>query len=206
MRAIVASLSMLVAMLLAGCPKHVPPPPPAPAPAPAPPEPPIVDAKACKRATRVVVEKSARRLTADCIAGGRVVFPIALAREPGPKRKQGDQRMPEGEYTIAGPARTSRFHLFIPFDYPSRADAARALAEGRIDRRVHDAIAYAHDRGRLPPQDTALGGVLGIHGEGVRWRGDLDLNWTEGCVAVTDRAIEQLARLVRRGTPLRIVP
>jgi murein L,D-transpeptidase YafK len=195
-----------LACALAGCPKPAAPPPPAPAPAPAPQEPPIVDAATCRRAVRIEVRKSERKLLADCVSGGRVVYPIALAREPGAKRTQGDQRMPEGDYAIAGPPHTSRFHLFIPIDYPSRADAARALAEKRIDRAAHDAIAHAHQHGRMPPQDTALGGALGIHGEGVRWRGDLDLNWTEGCVAVTDRAIEQLARLVRRGTPVRIVP
>jgi len=80
------------------------------------------------------------------------------------------------------------------------------LAERRIDAATHDAIVAAHAHGRMPPQDTPLGGGLGIHGEGVRWRGDLDLDWTEGCVAVTDRAIEQLARLVRRGTPIEILP
>lgn len=206
-RAITATtMSVLVACALAGCPKKVPPPPPAPTPAPVPAPPPIVDPSACKRVVRIEVSKSERRLTGDCVGGGRVVFPIALARERGPKQKQGDHRMPEGDYAIAGPPRTSRFHLFIPIDYPGRADAARALAEKRIDRTVHDAIAHAHAKRRLPPQDTALGGELGIHGEGVRWRGDLLLNWTEGCIALTDRAIEQLARLVRRGTPIRIVP
>jgi L,D-transpeptidase catalytic domain len=199
------SVSLLLAAALAGCPKRVPPPPPAPPPAPAP-LPPIVDPSACGRALRIEVSKSERQLVAECSAGGRVVFPIALSRDRGPKRAQGDHKMPEGDYAIAGPARKSRFHLFIPIDYPGRADAERALAERRIDRATFDAIARAHARRRLPPQDTALGGALGLHGEGARWRGELDLNWTEGCIALSDRGIEQLARLVRRGTPLRIVP
>lgn len=205
-RAITATtMSVLVGCALAGCPKKVPPPAPVPAPAPAA-LPPIVDPSACKRVVRIEVSKSERVLTGECSAGGRVVFPIALARERGPKREQGDHRMPEGDYVIAGPARTSRFHLFIPIDYPGRADAKLALAEQRIDRSAYDAITHAHAKGRMPPQDTPLGGMLGIHGEGVRWRGDLALNWTEGCIAVTDRAVEQLARLARRGTPIRIVP
>jgi L,D-transpeptidase catalytic domain len=199
------TMSMLLAIALIGCPKKLPP-PPAPTPAPAPPLPPIVDPSACGRAVRIVVSKADRQLTIDCSAGGRVVFPIALARDRGPKRAQGDHRMPEGDYAIAGPARESRFHLFLPIDYPGRADAERALAERRIDRAAYDAIARAHAQRRMPPQDTALGGALGFHGEGARWRGDLDLNWTEGCVALTDRAVEQLARLVRRGTPVRIDP
>jgi len=202
--AIATTASLLLAIALIGCPKPAPP-PLAPAPSPAP-LPPIVEPSACGRAVRVVVSKAERRATIECSAGGRVVFPIALSRDRGPKRAEGDHRMPEGEYAIAGRARKSRFHLFVPIDYPSRADAERALAEHRIDRATFDAIAQAHAERRMPPQDTPLGGALGLHGEGARWRGELDLNWTEGCVALSDRAIEQLAKLVRRGTPVRIDP
>jgi murein L,D-transpeptidase YafK len=177
----------------------VPPPAPPAPPAPAPPA-------ACERVARIEVSKSARTLTAECEGGARLVFPVALAREPGPKRRAGDLRMPEGEYRIAGAARASRFGLFLPIDYPSPADAARGLAAGVIAREAYDAIVRAHERGALPPQDTALGGHLGLHGEGERWRGDLDLDWTEGCVALADAAIGRLARLVARGTPVAIHP
>lgn len=155
---------------------------------------------------RIEVSKSARTLAAHCEGGASLVFPVALAREPGPKRRAGDLRMPEGEYRIAGAARASRFGLFLPIDYPSAADAARGLADGVIGREAYAAIARAHARGEPPPQDTALGGQLGLHGEGARWRGDLDLDWTEGCVALADEAIDRLARLVARGTPVRITP
>jgi len=202
--AMAALLLAAVGAAIAGCPKK---PPRTPAPAPAPPQPPgPIDPGACGRVLRIEVRKSERLLAGDCEAGGYVAFPIALSREAGPKRVQGDHRMPEGDYAIAGPPQTSRFHLFVPIDYPSVADADRALAEKRIDRETRDAIASAHADGRMPPQDTALGGAIGIHGEGVRWHGDLLLNWTEGCVAVSDSAIEDLARLVRRGTPVRILP
>ena len=138
------------------------------------------------------------------MGGGTLEFPIALSRERGPKRVAGDERMPEGDYRFIGPPRKSRFYGFIPIDYPSRADADRAFAEGRITKEEHAAIGHSHRLGRLPPQNTPLGGALGIHGEGPRWRGDLALNWTYGCIAVTDLAIAQLAKLVRPGTPLHI--
>lgn len=194
--------ALLAASWLAACPK--PSPPPAPSVPSAPPA--TGEPTACLRAERIHVRKAERSLTLYCVGGAVLTFPIALSRERGPKRARGDQRMPEGEYRIAGPPRTSRFHRFIPFDYPSRADADLALAEKRIDAATHAAIARAHARRRMPPQDTPLGGALGLHGEGVRWRGDLALNWTEGCVAVTDAAIEQISNLVRPGTPIRIEP
>jgi murein L,D-transpeptidase YafK len=201
MRRATAAFAIAASVALAGCPKKPTPAPEPPPPAPAPPVP-----TTCERVERILVVKSLRTLTAECAGGAQLVFQIALSRERGPKRRQGDQRMPEGDYRISGPPRTSRFHVFIPFDYPSRADADLALKEGRIGKETHAAIARAHARKRMPPQDTPLGGVLGIHGEGPRWRGDLKLNWTEGCVAVSDKAIEQLARLVRVGMPVRIEP
>jgi len=160
----------------------------------------------CKRAERIEVSKTQRSLTVRCVGGGTLTFPIALSRERGPKRVANDDRMPEGAYRIAGPPRKSRFYVFIPIDYPSRADADRGLKEGLITKDVHAAIALAHREGRLPPQDTPLGGLLGLHGEGVRWRGDLALNWTAGCIALADPAIAQLARLTRPGTPVQITP
>lgn len=181
-------------------------PPVAPPPAPEPkPETPTASLP-CKRAERIAVSKSRRSLTVHCVEGGTLTFPIALSRERGPKRFVGDDRMPEGAYRVAGPPRKSRFFVFIPLDYPSRADADRGLEAGLITKDEHAAIARAQRDGRLPPQDTRLGGLIGIHGEGPRWRGDLDLNWTQGCIAVTDLAITQIGRLTRPGTPVQITP
>jgi murein L,D-transpeptidase YafK len=178
--------------------------PPAPPAPPPPAEAPV--APPCTRAERLEVSKSQRSLTVRCVGGGTLTFPIALARERGPKRADGDQRMPEGEYHIADAARKSRFHLFIPIDYPSSADADLALQEGRITKDERAVIARAHQARRMPPQDTALGGLVGIHGEGKRWQGDNLLNWTEGCIAISDASIDQLAKLVRPGTPVSIAP
>jgi murein L,D-transpeptidase YafK len=137
-----------------------------------------------------------------------VSFTVALGRAPfGPKQGRGDLRTPEGLYHVSGAARRSRFHRFLPIDYPSLADAERARAEGRLAGRDLERIAAAHARGQTPPADTPLGGDLGFHGEGERWRGDSEhLDWTYGCLAMTDERIEFLAARVRRGTPVRILP
>ena len=199
--------ALLLALGLAACAllhRASPPPPPA-EPIPPPPAPAPL-ATPCTRIERIEVRKSERRLVAECVGGGRLELPIALSREPGPKRRHGDQRAPEGDYRIVGYARPSRFHRFLPIDYPSDADADRALAEGRISESEREAIAAAHRGGSLPPQDTPLGGFVGFHGEGQRWQGDLDLDWTNGCFALEDEAMDQLAELTLPGTPVRIVP
>jgi murein L,D-transpeptidase YafK len=200
-RLAVCAAAALAAGLLACA--HQPPPAPPP---PAEPEPPP-PAAACERIERIVVRKTERVLVAACEGGAELRLPVALARATGPKRARGDQRMPEGDYRIAGPVRPSqRFHRFLPIDYPALADADRALAEGRIGRAEHAAIARAHREGRLPPQETALGGHLGFHGEGRRWRGSGALDWTEGCVALSDADMERLGALAAPGTPVRIEP
>ncbi|MFO0690628.1 MAG: L,D-transpeptidase [Myxococcota bacterium] len=174
---------------------------------PEPSPPPDPSSLPCERVVRIEVRKAERHLIAACEGGGLRLFEIALSREPvGPKLRGGDQRIPEGDYHLAGDPRPSRFHRFIPIDYPSIADADRALASRLIPNEDHHRIVAAHAAGRMPPQDTRLGGLLGFHGEGRRWRGDLDLDWTEGCVAVTDEAIDWLARHAPRGTPVSIRP
>jgi murein L,D-transpeptidase YafK len=153
------------------------------------------------------VRKASRRLEAHCEGGGVVAMTVALGREPGPKRRAGDHRTPEGAYRVAGPARRSRFHRFLPIDYPAPADADLALREGRLSRADHARILAAHARGGLPPQDTPLGGQLGLHGEGERWRGDsAHLDWTYGCLGLRDGDLDFLAARAPRGTPLRILP
>jgi hypothetical protein len=53
----------------------------------------------------------------------------------------------------------------------------------------------------MPPQNTPLGGFLGIHGIG---RGDIRIHrafhWTQGCVAVTNEEMNALAHWIREDT------
>jgi hypothetical protein len=177
------------------------PPPVLEAPAPAPPPP-------CERITHVEIHKAERELVAHCEGGASLRMPAAIGREPrGHKVASGDLRTPEGLYRIAGPLEPNRFHGFIPIDYPSQADADSALADGRITPRDHARIADAHARGVQPPVDTPLGGDIGIHGEGERWAGDsLHLDWTYGCVAVTDADLDTLNSLLEIGVPVEILP
>jgi len=203
-----AALATLAALAaLAACAR--PPPAPPSVPAPLPPAPPEAELPAlpCERIAWIEVTKSARRLEAGCIGGGRVAWTVALGRIPGAKRAAGDHRTPEGLYRIVGPARRSRFHRFLPIDYPSLDDAARARSEGRLGAADFARIAAAHERGARPPADTPLGGDVGFHGEGERWRGDsAHLDWTYGCLAMADESLDFLVARAPPGTPVRIRP
>lgn len=112
-----------------------------------------------------------------------------------------DNTTPIGRYRVTGIRHDSRFHRFIALDYPDVPRAQRAYAAGQIDRRQLQTIVAAHRRGKVPPQTTTLGGHIGIHGLGS---GDpamhRALNWTKGCIALTDAQIDALLQWVGIGT------
>ena len=112
-----------------------------------------------------------------------------------------DETTPLGEFRISDVNPRSRYHLFLLLDYPTIEHAQRALADGRINPEEFVAVSNAWLEGELPPQNTRLGGFLGIHGIGD---GDLaihrSVNWTDGCIAMTNEEIDQLASLVGVGT------
>ena len=114
---------------------------------------------------------------------------------------RGDETTPRGIFHVSRVDRHSRFSMFYGLDYPSAAIARRAYADGTLGQADFDAIMRAVRQHRAPPQNTPLGGQLGIHGLGV---GNLDVqqavNWTDGCVALTNRDIHQLGRWVHLGT------
>jgi murein L,D-transpeptidase YafK len=162
----------------------------------------------CLRIIEIEIRKSRRRLIATCESGQRYEFPAAIGRRPlGHKSEMGDLRTPEGQYRVAEAPRPSQFHRFMLLDYPSREDADRAIASGLISDLTHAKIAAAHARSELPPQDTELGGLIGIHGEGQNHQGEsARRDWTFGCIAISDLHIEFIAPRVQVGVPVRIVP
>jgi len=124
------------------------------------------------------------------------------------KRERGDNKTPEGDYQVVEKKKKSPFHRFIGINYPNLKDAERAFEQGRISADEWVEILYATHTRSKPPWDTALGGSIGIHGIGTnekfkkRLIGDMD--WTNGCIAVTNREIEELFRIVPLGTTVRI--
>ena len=120
-------------------------------------------------------------------------------------RQKGDNQTPLGNFTIDWITDDTAYHRFFGFRYPSREYAERAFKAGYLDKKTWNRIRRALAAGRLPPQDTILGGHLGIHGLGG---GDKKVheqyNWTNGCVALTNEQIDRLTDWIRVGTPVEI--
>jgi len=137
---------------------------------------------------RILIEKSARSLM--LISQGEVLktYKIALGGNPiGPKERQGDNKTPEGTYVIDGRNRDSRFYLSLHISYPNERDKNRAKELG-----------------------VSPGGDIMIHGikNGSSWVGGAHakVDWTNGCIAVTNEEIEEIAKLAPDGTIVEIRP
>jgi hypothetical protein len=150
---------------------------------------------------RITVLKSRRLLylySGDAIAQ---IYRIGLGFNPvGDKVRQGDGRTPEGDFYICLKNPNSDFTLSLQLSYPCSSHAKRGFDEGLISAAEYEAIEHALRELATPPQNTALGGSICIHGSGS------GSDWTLGCVALDDEDIKELYDLVRVGTPVTISP
>jgi murein L,D-transpeptidase YafK len=136
----------------------------------------------------LVLDKAQHRLLAYSHGVLLRSYSVALGRDPiGPKLRQGDRRTPEGQYFVDAHNPNSSFHRALHVSYPSAADVARARAGG------------------YDPGGDIM--VHGIH-NGLGWIGRAHrlMDWTVGCVAVTDSEIEELYRIVPDGTRIDLRP
>ena len=106
-------------------------------------------------------------------------YRIRLGFSPqGQKEKEGDGKTPEGKYYITHKNPNSKFYLSLGINFPNQSDKKRAL-----------------QRGLNPGSD------IFIHGLGKK---NILLHyffdWTEGCIAVTNKEIEEIYGLVEPGT------
>ena len=150
---------------------------------------------------RIVVKKAERRLF--LYDGNKLVktYRIGLGLSPnGDKVRQGDRRTPEGDFYIFTRNDKSAFYLSLGVSYPNATHANRGLRDGLISKSQHDAIMRALKLKRTPPQNTALGGDIYIHGRGA------SSDWTWGCVALEDNDIRELFNAATVGTPVTILP
>lgn len=133
--------------------------------------------------TRVILAKQERMLHLMHHDVPLKSYNVGLGFAPnGHKKEEGDGRTPEGEYEIDRRNPDSEFHLSIGISYPNEDDIKRAEEE-----------------------DRDPGGDIFIHGRPWKYRkGGRD--WTAGCIAVTNREIEEIYAMVRNETPITILP
>jgi murein L,D-transpeptidase YafK len=140
------------------------------------------------KADQVIVIKGQRTLT--LLSRGKTLrtYKVALGGSPvGAKEQQGDHKTPEGHYILEIRNANSRFYKSIHVSYPSKQDDERAARRG-----------------------VSPGGDIMVHGlpNGFGW---LDathraMDWTDGCIALTNAEMDEIWNLVPIGTRIEIRP
>jgi murein L,D-transpeptidase YafK len=139
-------------------------------------------------ADQVIVVKGQRTLT--LLSHGKVLrtYKVSLGGSSvGAKEQQGDHKTPEGHYILDHRNAKSRFYKSIHVSYPNE-----------------------HDKQRAAQQGVSAGGDIMTHGlpNGFGWLGATHraLDWTDGCIAVTNAEMDEIWELVPDGTPIEIRP
>jgi murein L,D-transpeptidase YafK len=145
-------------------------------------------ASADPKADLVVVNKSESRLYLQSRGKAFASFKVAFGAQPhGHKQTRGDERTPEGRYSLDWKNANSGYYKSIHVSYPNATDRARA------QHNVADA-----------------GGDIMIHGQrnGWGWFAPITqlFNWTDGCIALSNGDMDVVWRAVDVDTPITIRP
>jgi murein L,D-transpeptidase YafK len=145
---------------------------------------PTPQARAIGAVDRIVVKKGERRLY--LMRGDQPFrsYKVSLGYQPtGHKQRKGDGRTPEGIYFLDWRSDRSSYRKALHISYPNLEDRLRALRRG-----------------------DDPGGMIMIHGQPSRGDESRTGDWTFGCVAVSDLAIDEIWSYVSVGTPVEILP
>jgi len=137
---------------------------------------------------KIVIEKSKRKL--QVYSNDKLIktYKISLGQNPtGDKEFEGDKKTPEGEYVINDKNPNSGYYKNLGISYPNKQDIENAKKIGKDP-----------------------GGQIKIHGikNGLGWIGKIHLlmDWTAGCIALTNEDIDELYNVIKVETPIVIKP
>jgi hypothetical protein len=136
----------------------------------------------------IIVDKFSRKCYVYLGGEKKYEFEAELGRNwVGDKRRMGDLATPEGMYKIINKfqGKDTEYYKSLSLDYPNSRDKERFKAE--------------MSKGTLPAW-AKIGGGIEIHGGGGK-----GVDWTEGCIALTDSEIDLVYNIAKVGTPVTIV-
>ncbi len=138
--------------------------------------------------TSLVVLKSERRL--NVYAGDTLLksYHVSLGKNPlGDKAFEGDNKTPEGQYFIYAKNPNSVCYKNLGISYPDKSD-----------------ILVSKSYRKQPGGDIKIHGLPNRQGFWGKFHRLID--WTNGCVAVTNTEMDELYYSVNVGTPIIINP
>ncbi len=136
----------------------------------------------------IVVDKLAR----ECILykNGKVMSRYIVELSVnwlGDKKQQGDKSTPEGMYKISSKKSNgqTRFYKALLLDYPNDDDKKQFLE---------------NKKNGVITTDASIGSLIEIHGQGGK-----GVDWTDGCIALSDGDMDVIFKLCPVGTRVAIV-
>jgi len=136
----------------------------------------------------IIIDKYSRKCVVYLGGIKKYEFNVELGQNwVGDKRVKGDKATPEGMYKVVrkfGNNKT-KYHKALLIDYPNETDKQefnQEIASGTI------------------PKTANIGSLIEIHGDGGR-----GIDWTEGCIALTNSEMDVIYRIAGEGTPVTIV-
>lgn len=145
-----------------------------------------------KTAYTIVIDKSNYELNVYDDEGWLVTYPVVFGnRNLGDKLYAGDRKTPEGSFKIISKRIHPKWDRFLMLDYPTKESYYKfnqRKAEGII------------------PANASIGGGIGIHGTWPHEDYAIDNydNWTEGCISMKNKDVEELYRMITVGTVVMI--
>ncbi len=137
---------------------------------------------------KIVVNKSSRELYAYSNGNLIKTFKISIGKNSkGKKEFEGDYKTPEGIYSISNKGQHKLYHKYLYVSYPNKMDILNAKKYNK-----------------------AVGGQILIHGLHKNYAAigkfHTLIDWTKGCMGITNNEIDELYDAVNVGTPIEINP
>jgi L,D-transpeptidase catalytic domain len=136
----------------------------------------------------IIIDKFSRKFFIYLNGSRKYEFEAELGKNwVGDKRVKGDMATPEGMYKITQKFEGSKtkYYKALLLDYPNEEDKEKFRSE--------------IEHGSLPA-NAKIGGLIEIHGNGGK-----GIDWTEGCIALTDKEMDVVFKIVKVGTPVTII-
>jgi lipoprotein-anchoring transpeptidase ErfK/SrfK len=135
-----------------------------------------------------VINKTKYELSVYDPKGWLVTYPVVFGNSDlRDKLYEGDRKTPNGTFTIISKKIHPKWDRFMLLNYPTQEDYEK-FKERKSDGMI--------------PENARIGGGIGIHGT---WpHEDFQINryrnWTDGCISMRNRDVEELYRLIPVGT------
>ena len=136
----------------------------------------------------IIVNKVKYELSVFDSKGWLVTYPVVFGNSDlRDKLYEGDRKTPEGSFTIVSKRPHPKWKRFMMLDYPTKE------SYNKFKERKSEGVV---------PASARIGGGIGIHGTWPHedFQVDRFKNWTDGCISMRNKDVEELYRMIPVGT------